>query len=587
MALDLGKGLYVTLAPWLLPIIEAVLLIAAVILTFLSRDKSSGVAGRSARATIARSTPVPFLSWDGAFSRFARRRKLSLAAVGIGTLAVRVALIPVWGVPKPAVHDEFSFLLAADTFSQGRLTNPPHPMWIHFEGFHIIQQPTYMSMYPPGQGLVLALGQVLGHPWIGQLLITALMCACLCWMLQAWVPPQWALLGACLAVLRPVLLSYWMNSYFATSITALGGILILGALPRIRRNARLVDAVWFGIGLALLANTRPYEGLVFSLPIVAAAVVWMLWQRKLPSRIVFLRVALPLILILLCTGGAMGYYFWRVTGSPFVMPYQVNRATYAVAPYYVWQKPRPEPVYHHAEMRDFYMNWELRSYEEGRSFVGFVNRIGRRIGMLWAFYIGPVYTLPLLASPWLFRDRKMRLPLTLAGCVAAGNVIETWTLVHYLAPVFGLIFLFIVQCLRHLRLYRRRGRSIGFGLARAVPTVCVAMVVLRVTAMAAGARIEPPRPMGHPKQTAIEQELQRLPGQQLVIVHYSPSHIPHEDWINNRADIDASKIVWARDMGDSKNRELLDYFKNRRAWLVNADESPAVLRAYGPSVTAK
>ena len=506
------------------------------------------------------------------FSRFARRRALAVFVVGLSTLVLRVALLPFWGVPHPSWHDEFSYLLAADTFAHGRLTNPTHPMWIHLEGFHIIQRPTYMSMYPPGQGLILAAGQVLGNPWIGQLFTTALMCSCLCWMLQGWLPPPWALLGAALAMLRVGILSYWVNSYFGTSLPALGGALVLGALPRITRRARLGDAILMGLGLAILANTRPYEGFVFSFPIAVALLGWIATQKRISAIAIFSRIVLPLTLILGFTAAAMGYYFYRVTGSAFVMPYQVNRETYAVAPYFIWEKPRPEPTYHHAEMRDFYINFELKSFESGTTLLGFLNRIGQRIVMLWTFYMGPVLTLPFLAFPWLFRDRRMRLPLLLAAAVALGTLIETWTLVHYLAPALGLFFLLQVQCIRHLRFWQWRGSPVGQGLARAVPIVCVGMVVLRVCAVAAGTQIEPPGEKADSPRTVIARELQSMPGKQLVIVHYSSRHIPHNDWVYNRADIDASKIVWARDMDAQQNRELLLYFKDRHFWLIRADD---------------
>ena len=555
------EKLYAEFAPWLLSVIELALVIASVALIFLSRRK----------------LPL-FLSWNSPFCRLARGKNLAIFAVGTITLAVRVLLIPVWGVPQPAWHDEFSHLLAADTFAHGRLTNPPHPMWIHFEGFHIIQQPTYMSMYPPGQGIILAAGQLLGNPWIGQLLATALMCACLCWMLQAWVPAHWALLGAILAVLHLALLSYWMNSYFGTSLPALAGMLVLGAWPRIEKHLRVRDSLLLGVGLIILANTRPYEGMVFSLPI-GVALVRLISRKKIHLGRLVQRVILPLFLILAAGAIATGYYFWRVTGNPFVMPYQVNRQTYAVAPYFIWESPRPEPMYQHAEMRDFYVNWELRSYQAGTTLAGFALRLARRAGMLWEFFVGPVFTLPLLALPWVFADRKMRLPLIMAGVVIAGNVVETWTLIHYLAPAVGLFFLLLTQSLRHLRLSKFRARPVGQGLARAVVAICIAMVVLRVTAMAAGIPIEPPQQEGNQKRDTIIRQLQNLPGKQLVIVHYGPHHIPHEDWINNRADIDAAKIVWARDMGDQQNRELLAYFKDRRTWRMNADEPAIELQA--------
>lgn len=173
-------------------------------------------------------------------------------------------------------HDEFSYLLAADTFAHGRLTNPTHPMWVHFESMHINQRPTYMSMYPPGQGMILAVGQWLGHPWIGIWFTTALMCAFICWMLQAWLPPKFALLGGILAILQFGILSYWINTYFCASLPALAGALVLGALPRLKKRPQAWRAVLLAIGVSLLAITRPYEGLIFCLPVAGALLAWML-----------------------------------------------------------------------------------------------------------------------------------------------------------------------------------------------------------------------------------------------------------------------------------------------------------------------
>ncbi len=278
---------------------------------------------------------------ERAFGQLARRKGLSVLAVGLTAFLLRLAILPLSPIPHPFIHDDFSFLLAANTFASGRLTNPTPAMWTHFESFHITMKPTYMSMYFPAQGLVLAAGKVLtGHAWYGLLCVTALMCAAICWMLQAWLPPTWALLGGMLAVLRLGLFSYWIDTYSgAGSIAALGGALVLGALPRIKRAPRFRYSFLMAVGIVLLATSRPYEGMLLCLPVAFVLSRWLVFGKNRPAMGVLLRLAAIPLALIVAAGAWMGYYNDRAFGSPLTPPYAVNRATYAVAQYYVWQPP--------------------------------------------------------------------------------------------------------------------------------------------------------------------------------------------------------------------------------------------------------
>jgi hypothetical protein len=554
------SAFYARYAPWLLELIEI-----AVVLAF---------AGQSLFSLRRPVSLEPSQLWLQ-LCAFARRKFLAAVSIGAAALILRLILIPVLGIPLPRWNDEFSFLLAADTFAHGRITNPTHPMWVHFETFHVIQHPTYMSMYPPGEGLALAAGQLLGHPWIGQLLVASLLCAAICWALQGWLPPAWALLGGIFAVLRIAVFSYWMNGYWSASLPALAGALVVGAWPRLRRAPCHTQAAVMGIGLVVLANTRPYEGLLLALPFAVCGLVWLVRRSKLPGTPVWKQAAV-LGLILLCGALVTGYYNRRVTGSAFTIAYQVNRNTYATAPYFVWGTPRPEPAYRHTEMRDLYRR-ELGEFEKYGSLSGALRSTAYKIQQGWAFYLGPALTIPFLALPWVFRDRRIRFPLMVLGVVLAGLAVEVFFLPHYFSPATALLYLLLMQCWRHLVHWRWRGIPFGLALSRTVVAACLALVVIRVVAAAAHAPIEPPWPRGNLQRAALEEQLQRTGGKSLVLVRYGPHHRLDEEWVYNLADVDASPVVWARDMDDTANRELLQNYAARKCWRVDVDSDSITL----------
>jgi len=504
--------------------------------------------------------------------KLASRKTLAVFLVGLTVLAIRSAVIPVSGIPLPEFHDEFSYLLAADTFAHGRLTNPPHPMWTHFETYHVIGRPTYMSMYPPGQGLILALGQVAGNPWLGQLLAAALMCAAICWMLQGWIPPRWALLGGILSVARLGLLSYFTNGYWCACLPAVGGALVVGALPRIQRHTRRRDAAIMALGLFILANTRPYEGFLLSLGAAIALFVWMFRKQSPPRRIALSKIILPLVLALIPLAAWSAYYNYRVTGDPFRMAYTINRDTYAMGRYFIWQSPAPQKTYAHLRMRLKYEQ-ELQDAQQYHTVPGFLHSIRRKLFDFCQTYLILPLPFVLIALPCAARDRRLRAPWMIAAIFGIGLMVVVWFLPHYFAPATALLFLILMQCIRHLRQFRWRKHPVGQAFVRAVCVIYIGTVVLRIGL--AVAHIHPEREWQHGdmQRASIAQQLNALPGEHVVLVSYSPDFSPDREWVYNRSDIDASKIIWARDMGPEKNHELLAYYPARQFWQVHADSS--------------
>jgi hypothetical protein len=530
-----------------------------------------------------RALDTGFARIELAAARLARRPKACVLGVGMAAMILRLCALPLIAAPQPFVHDEFSFLLAGDTFASGRLTNPTHPMWRHFESFHITQNPTYMSMYFPAQGLVLAAGQVLtGNPWYGICASAALMCSAICWMLQGWMPPAWALFGGVLAIFRLALFSNWVNGFYGGAVAAIGGSLVLGALPRVIRKARVSDGLLMALGIALLANTRPWEGVLLCAPVACALIWWLATELHPPAIVMMRRASAPLIL-LAATAAGMGWYNYRVFGDPLTLPYQVNRATYASAPVFLWQAPRPQPAYRHKVMREFYSNWELGDFLRARTVAGFVSNTIQKLGVTIFFFYGTALFVPLVILPWALRDGRVRFLVVASAIYAVGLCLNAWLFPHYLAPLTSALYALLLQSMRHLRAWRQ---PYGRALVRFIPVLCLALTGLRLVAAPIGIAVDRwpamwygTEPLGL-NRARVAAELEGRPGRHLAIVRYSEVHSVFDDWVYNAADIDRANVVWAREMDATNNARLLKYFDRRHAWLVEPDSSPPRISPY-------
>jgi hypothetical protein len=538
----------------------------------------------------------------------ARQRRLSVITVGLTAMSLRAALLPILPIPVPGVTDEYCYLLLSDTFAHGRLTNPTSPMWVHFESPFILWHPTYTTKFYPAQGLMMALGQwLLGHPFWGVWLSVGVMCAAITWMLQAWVGEGWALLGGFLAMIRLGTFSYWGNSYFGGAMPAIGGALVLGALPRMKQQHPVRNALLMGLGFAILANTRPYEGVLFGIPVAVAILVW-LWKLKWPALGRALKRAMvPLLAVLGLTLVAMSYYFWRTTGSPFTPTYLAYVHKYEPVPYFSWQSVKPFPVYRHLQLRRYFVDSDLVGYRLSRTLAGRTVMVLGRLALFWNFYLSFVFTLPLLlvaiflpyGFSWKSISPGTRFLLVVCAVVFLGNLLPIWYLVHYSAPITCVILALVMIALRDIRDRQWHFKPTGLFIARSVPVVCVVLMVLRVAAGPLGLRVPAAGPgngfaswcsqsPANHERAAMLRSLRREPGRQLVIVHYNPNHkLPFNEWVYNRADLNSAKVIWADDMGPAQNRELIRYYKNRRVWLVDADDQPPKLEPYSEAADAQ
>jgi hypothetical protein len=523
------------------------------------------------------------LSWRPLIEPFGRRFSVQtrwcMLGLAVLAIALRLALLSHHPVPSPDIYDEFGHLFVADTLRHFRFANPPHTLPQFFETFFILQSPTYSSIYPIGQGVMLAIGRaVSGYPWAGVLLSTSAFAALCYWMLRAWTTPAWAFAGGVLAVVEFGPLNQWMNSYWGGSLAAVAGCLVFGALPRLTKQHRTRDALALGAGLAIHLLVRPYE----SIFLMIGVLLYLIPFAKTVMR------AMPVVVLAILP--AIGITLFQnksITSFWTTLPYQLSQYQYGVPASLTFQ---PNPVPHRVLTPQQQLEYKAQlAFREGErdTLKAFLLRLEYRVRFYRFFFLAPLFlAIPAFCFVALREFHYAWVLLTLLIFALGINFFPAFQL-HYLGAVTCLFILVSIAGLQQIGRWSPEAARLILFLCLAHFAFWYGMHLFEDEDIApAMIQYETWDSINHrnpERRIFVNQKLADLPGQLLVFVRYSPRHIFQDEWVYNDASIDSARIIWARDLGPEENNKLLTLFPNRELLLLEPDIRPLPqLTPYAP-----
>ena len=427
-------------------------------------------------------------------------------------------------------------------------------------------------MYFPGRGAPLAAGLLLANnAWVGVWLSMVLMCMAATWMLQGWVSLPMALLGGVLVTLRLAIFSGWINTYYGGAFTALGAMLVVGALPRILRQSRWRDGLLMGVGAVILMTSRPYEGVLLCIPVAVVLLAGLIKRRWSESRWVVLKAVLPALLMVGAGGAFLLQYNLATTGNLFKAAYELNRETYAIAPAFLTSAPLKSLNQGPAHFKNYFIE-EANNYRYRESPVLWLRSGLGKVFHTWNFYIGAILSIAFFAGLWSARREYF-----LWGTPVfffAGYLLETWNFPQYTAPLFPLLLILTMRGFDWLRARDPVTQPAGLFLARAMPVATLAMLALPIISVVSGASFMGSKSLQavcctvkfDKLRPALQAQLLQSPGRDLVLVKNGPHNPTGYEMVHNEPDIDNSEIVWAHRIDAEKDARLIAYFAGRQVW---------------------
>jgi hypothetical protein len=491
-------------------------------------------------------------------------------------------------MPYPEIMDEFSNLLGAYTFAEGRMTNPTHPMWHFFETFHVFHVPSYQSKFPPANALFMAFGIVTGgHPIVGVWVSYAVAVGSLCWMLQGLVPHKWALAGALGAAFHGRMLQEWGLEYWGGAASLLGASLLFGALVRLQKKPLTGYTVLFAMGLLLLANHRPFEGFITAL-IPTALLLWLMYNYLKnhqfglkPQLQVLSRFILPGLLVFGAGVYAMLYYNKAVTGNYFSLPYTFYGPQYEMATPFVF-KTHEAPEFRHEIFKN-YAELDYRLVLSSHfSIWGLFTEWLYKMWYYWRFYFSIVFTLPLIAFVLSKKNLADKVCLIIVSILLVSVMVNSYAWPHYISPIAPLFVYMVVRGMMNFSILRQFiNRYIYASFKFTIITIVILYLPLTLLA-----HIRQSRSALSKQKELIENRLKTDGSKHIIMVRYSHEHNVLRDWVYNGADLENGPVLWAREMEPpEKNKEIVGYYTDRKFWLFQPDEDPDLLIPYQLPVT--
>ncbi|HEY8560651.1 MAG TPA: hypothetical protein VIL74_09770 [Pyrinomonadaceae bacterium] len=524
---------------------------------------------------------LKFDPFSGFAAKFFGKSEASNYVLIVGVnLFLWAALVSVAGVPVPQTHDEFAYLLAADTFSHGRIVNPAPASPRHFEYFHILTEPVYAAKYPPLQGFFLATGKILtGFPIAGVWLSGLLASFAVYWLLRGFFAARWSLYGTLLWICAPLNL-VWLDSYWGGHAAVIGGALSAGAVFRLSNNGGRKYFIFWGVGIFLLVNSRPFEGAVLTAVLFFVWVYDALKRRKFGGRF---RGDLAIFAVLIGINLAWtGFYNYMVTSDPSALPYRLHHARYHRVPLFVFEKigePKPDvpPIVGKLDER-----WTAEFQDAYRSPSAAVKSTLERI---------PAYLLWLTRSPFLLillclglsgaargaENVRAAKSVFIFGAFLAALTLTVFKGDRFIAPVVGVAFMAVTLGAKMLA----RKNEFLKALVPALPLI-VGGAYLSGDSAIERRRVETPRAENQfLSRSEIVDFLTARGGKHLIFVETGAAHpADARFYVYNEAEIKDAAIVWAHDLSPPENDFLTGEFGGRRIWLLETVDNRAVLREY-------